>query len=169
MLAVAVVALVTVGITGTYLGATCQSRGTVLLETLPALAPPIGNPSFAKIESLVVDGRPYPPSASGAISVDPHGSLEIRGYAADPSARIPVVAVFAVVDGGARTYRATYGADGARRAPAGDFNESRATGYHVVVPAADLSPGAHTIALRAVPRKLDGYYGVGVPLHLMSR
>jgi hypothetical protein len=98
----------------------------------------------------------------------PHGSLEIRGYAADPSARIPVVAVFAVVDGGARTYRATYGADGARRAPAGDLTnlELPATMSSFPQP---IFRREHTIALRAVPRKLDGYYGVGVPLHLMSR
>lgn len=128
---------------------------------LPTTLRPLTNTT-----ALLLDGRgdlSDPTAPPAPFTVAPGTPLTLTGWAVDALAFSPARGVFFTLDG-ARVYRAEYGEaryDVARLLG----REYGPSGYRLVIPASDLPPGDHTLALGVVASDGRAYYA---PWHTLT-
>ena len=96
------------------------------------------------------------PVVERAVEVAASATLNINGWAADPDARMPLPAIDIVID--SVPYAATYGMERPDVASYLKRPDLTKSGFLFVVPASQLSPGAHTISLRIVCPDNKSYF-----------
>lgn len=166
MLAVAVLALATSTFIIEAMHRICVPAITVLFEALPPL-PAHDRREFARVDNVLVGGVKRTAALASRTIVRQNESVEVRGWAFDPTRHEAAASVFLVVDSGP-SFRATYGGD-LRPAAERTAGAPAHTGFYGVVPTQFIALGAHVVHVRVVATNLSGYYDAGNPISLYVR
>lgn len=101
-----------------------------------------------------INERPLPDLP---ISVERGSAITIKGWAVDGGAHLPAGAVVISIDG-AFHYQASYGDDRADVVQALGTTSYQKSGFQLIFPTAELSPGRHYLTIQIVTRDLHSYY-----------